>query len=270
MCGCVVVGRGHPKWQEFGGTWLRCKRVTGLDPEPHLSLRRARTDARSDAATSGPRPAPTTISTVVRLSASSCAAATPGQLAVSSRNSTGRGADASLADEGAEEALSACARSAPAPASISRSAPPLARGPAGSGTQLPRRCCTSCRPAQTSRTSGSPNCPAAAAAGTAGSGEGRAAGPRRQVGAAASRARACREAVAAARCPISCPPTSQQVPHLQVVAVPHLHHLLLAGGLNLPAPSQHPISSATGHHHHLEHTHRTTTRTPPKQYNPYT
>ena len=39
---------------------------------PHLILRWARTDARSEAATSGPRPAPTTISTVVRVSASSC------------------------------------------------------------------------------------------------------------------------------------------------------------------------------------------------------
>lgn len=40
----------------------------------HRRRRLARTEARREAATSGPRPAPTTISTVTRLSASSCAA----------------------------------------------------------------------------------------------------------------------------------------------------------------------------------------------------
>lgn len=45
---------------------------TGEPGDPHRRRRLARTEARSDAATSGPRPAPTTISTVTRRSASSC------------------------------------------------------------------------------------------------------------------------------------------------------------------------------------------------------
>lgn len=122
-------------------------------PLPHPTHRRrrlARTDARSEAATSGPRPAPTTISTVTRLSASSCRAARQGdQDAFAGACGVPCAGRARCIKRLTLPQLAlpklprlACTPAAAVQHNAWRSGTPAARGPAGSGTPPPRTCRT--------------------------------------------------------------------------------------------------------------------------------